>query len=89
MDQKLWGKKCNFWQFRGILTPFDPWGQTRIFIKNPRMSVFYLSKSTNSLDISEKLNGRLLRYAGGTDKRMNEPTGPKTIVPLKILEDKN
>ena len=69
--------------------PFDHWGQTRIFIKNPRMSVFYLSKSTTSLDISEKFNERLLRYAGGTDERMNERTGPKTIAPLKKLGDQN
>ena len=51
------------------------------------MSVFTLR--TTSLDISEKFNGRLLRYAGGTDERINERTGPKTIVPLKILGDQN
>ena len=62
MDQKVLGKKCNFGEFRGILTPFDPCGQTRIFIKNPRMSVFYVSKSTTSFNISEKSNEWIKNY---------------------------
>ena len=84
MDKKLWGKKCNFWQFRGILTP----GGKQEFLLIIHECQFFTLRAA-SLDISDKFNGRMLRYEGGTDERMNERTGPKTIVPLKLLGDQN
>ena len=81
---------CYFCPFWGFFTPFDPLGPQRDFFKNPRMSLFNLSKVTNSCKISDNFNGWLRRKIR-TNERMDRPQnnsappmsqGTKNSIPL-------
>ena len=63
MDQKLWGKNCNFGHFGGIFYPFDPWVlKIRFFPGSRALSKCVYQLCLTFLRVSEKFNGWIKSY---------------------------
>ena len=67
MDQKLWGKKCNFGNFGAIFDPFDPRGsKNRIFLVPKVVDLCVYQCCLTFWKVPEKSNGWVKSYGAKT-----------------------